>query len=92
MINAPIVHRVFYEFLLMNFCTRTQNNIGNNETEVRKAKKRFLNNTIYTIGYEGKELNDFIKILKDNGIEYLLDVRFSVEESVVKVQLILQMG
>jgi hypothetical protein len=23
MINAPIVHRVFYEFLLMNFCTRT---------------------------------------------------------------------
>ena len=29
--------------------------IERNETEVRKAKKRFLNNTICTIGYEGPD-------------------------------------
>lgn len=55
------------------------NKIERNEAEVRKAKKCFLNNTIYTIGYEGKELKEFIELLKSNGIEYLLDVRFSVE-------------
>jgi ParB-like chromosome segregation protein Spo0J len=51
----------------------SDNNITN-ENEVRKAKKRFLNNTIYTIGYEGKELKYFIKILKDNAITYLYDI------------------
>lgn len=57
------------------------NGIERNEPEARKAKKRFLNNTLYTIGYEGKELPAFIECLKNNGIEYLLDVRFSVESS-----------
>jgi len=33
------------------------NNIRD-EAEVRKAKKCFLNTTIYTIGYEGKEISD----------------------------------
>jgi len=37
-----------------------QNKIERNESEVRKAKKYFLNTTIYTIGYEGKELKDQI--------------------------------
>lgn len=58
-----------------------ENNIGRNEAEVRKAKKRFLNNTIYTIGHDGRKLTDFIQILKENGIEYVLDIRFSVESS-----------
>lgn len=49
------------------------------QDEVRTAKKRFLNNTIYTIGYEGKELAPFIQQLKEAGIEYLYDVRFSTE-------------
>jgi len=56
-----------------------KNNIERNEAEVRKAKKYFLNTTIYTIGYEGKEIKDFIEILKKNNIEMLLDVRFSTE-------------
>ena len=55
-----------------------QNNITD-ENEVRAAKKRFLNNTLYTIGYEGKELAPFIQQLKEAGIEYLFDVRFSTE-------------
>lgn len=57
----------------------SQNNIGRNEVEVRKAKKRFLNNTIYTIGYEGRDLAAFIQTLKDNGIEQVIDIRYSNE-------------
>jgi Bacteriophage protein gp37 len=30
---------------------------------------------LYTIGYEGKDIQTFIEILKNNGIEYILDVR-----------------
>jgi len=56
-----------------------EHNIERNETEVRKAKKRFLNNTIYTIGYEGRDLPTFIQTLKDNGIEQLIDIRYSNE-------------
>ena len=55
-----------------------QNNIKD-ENDVRDAKRRFLNNTIYTIGYEGKELAPFIQQLKDAGIEYLFDIRFSTD-------------
>jgi ParB family chromosome partitioning protein len=57
------------------------NKVERDEPEARKAKKRFLNNTIYTVGYEGRELKDFIEILKANEIEYLFDVRFSTESS-----------
>jgi ParB-like chromosome segregation protein Spo0J len=46
------------------------NNIGRNEADVRRAKKRFLNNTIYTIGIEGRKITDFIGILKENGIGF----------------------
>lgn len=56
----------------------TENNITNQD-DVRNAKKRFLNNTIYTIGYEGKELAPFIQQLKEAGIEYLYDIRFSTD-------------
>lgn len=52
----------------------SDNNITN-ENEVRKTKKRFLNQTIYTIGHEDRKLTDFMQILKDNGIEYVLDIR-----------------
>lgn len=51
----------------------SQDNNGRNESDVRKAKKRFLNTTIYTMGSEGKDLNTFIQTLKDNGIEQVID-------------------
>jgi hypothetical protein len=57
----------------------SENNIIKDESEVRKAKKRFLNNTIYTIGSEGRDLNTFIQTLKDNGIEQVIDIRYSNE-------------
>ena len=34
--------------------------------ETRLELRRFLNDTIYTVGYEGWDLADFIKSLKDN--------------------------
>lgn len=47
------------------------------DNETRLELKRFLNDTIYTIGYEGRDLKDFIKILKENKIEMLADIRDS---------------
>jgi ParB family chromosome partitioning protein len=49
------------------------------EDETRRMLRWFQNDTIYTIGYVGKEWKDFLKILKDNEIELLLDVRESGE-------------
>ena len=55
-----------------------ENNITS-EDDARKAKRRFLNNTIYSIGYEGKDIKQFIEALQNNGIEQLIDIRFSAE-------------
>lgn len=55
-----------------------ENNITTEE-DVRRAKKHFLNTTIYTIGYEGKDIQTFLELLKNNGIEHVIDVRFSAE-------------
>jgi uncharacterized protein (DUF488 family) len=34
---------------------------------------------IYSIGYEGRDLTTFIQTLKDNGIEQVIDIRYSNE-------------
>lgn len=36
---------------------------------------RPCNTRIFSIGYEGKNIDDFVKVLKENGIEQLIDVR-----------------
>jgi ParB family chromosome partitioning protein len=61
----------FLKYLLENKITDAE--------EARKAKRRFLNTTIYTVGYEGREIQEFVDLLKQNNIELLVDVRFSVE-------------
>lgn len=48
-------------------------------TQAEKAKCRFLNDTLYTLGYEGKSLDQFITILQTNKIETVVDIRFSTE-------------
>jgi hypothetical protein len=82
MITATIISTVDMSLQGAFLIYLSKNNIKD-ESEVRKAKKRFLNNTIYTIGYEGKELKDVITTLKANGIEYLLDLRLLSHEQVV---------
>lgn len=42
-------------------------------------RKQFLNDMIFTIGYQGRTVDQLIKILKENEIELLLDVRYSSE-------------
>ena len=49
--------------------------------DASKLKAKFLNDTIYTIGYQGKKSIDFIEILKNNEIEILIDVRFSAKST-----------
>ena len=44
-----------------------------------KLKAKYLNDTLYTIGYQGKNSIDFITILQNNGIELLVDVRHSAK-------------
>jgi len=34
-----------------------------------------MNSIVFTIGYEGRSIDDFVNILIENGIEQLLDVR-----------------
>lgn len=55
-----------------------KNNISA-DRDVAIAKQRYLNNTIFSIGYEGKDIKQFIEALQNNGIENLIDVRFSAE-------------
>ena len=40
---------------------------------------KFLNDTIFTIGYEGRNSDEFIDILKNNNIKMLIDVRYSAK-------------
>lgn len=50
-----------------------------NHEEIRAELKKFRNNTIYTIGYEGRSLEELIATLKRNHIELLLDIRESTK-------------
>lgn len=53
-------------------------NISNN-SEAIVLRRQFLNDTIFTIGYQGRDINNFIDILKNNEINLVLDVRYSAE-------------
>lgn len=44
---------------------------------MQEIKSRFFNDTIYTVGYQGREWDEFITLLKDNDIDLLIDVRKS---------------
>jgi ParB-like partition proteins len=56
----------------------SQNNIRDG-AGIRKARTRYLNNTIYTIGYETRDLANFIQTLKDNGITRTCTTASSVQ-------------
>jgi len=45
--------------------------------EASKIKNRFLNDTLYTIGYEGESFEEFATTLADQNIDVLVDVRGS---------------
>lgn len=47
--------------------------------DARKIRKQLLNTTVYTVGYQDREVKDFIQLLKKNKIVHLVDVRHSAE-------------
>jgi len=49
--------------------------------EAGAIRRQFLNDTIYTVGYEGLDIDGFIALLKKNSIESVVDVRFSSEST-----------
>lgn len=48
-----------------------------NNDELRNELKKFGNDTIYTVGYEGHDIISFLKLLIKNKIELVLDIRES---------------
>ena len=52
-----------------------------NPADATKLKAKFLNDTIYTIGYQGRKSIEFIKILQNNEIKVLIDVRNSAKST-----------
>jgi len=47
--------------------------------DASKIKQQFLNDTIFTIGYQGRGIEDFVSVLKSNQIELIVDARYSSE-------------
>ncbi|MFQ5979867.1 MAG: ParB/RepB/Spo0J family partition protein [Candidatus Heimdallarchaeota archaeon] len=45
--------------------------------ETRRLRTRFLNDTIYTIGYGGWDIEEFVETLKKNKVSILIDIRDS---------------
>ena len=54
-----------------------ENGWSSNETRIKL--KWYLNDTVYTIGYLGRGIDEFVEILKNNKIKMLIDARFSAE-------------
>lgn len=67
-----VKQNLFLDYIIENEWTRD---------ESRKQLKKFLNDIIYTIGYQGKKSIDFIEILKNNEIKLLVDVRYSAKST-----------
>lgn len=47
--------------------------------EAREIRRQLLNDTIFTIGYQGRDVENFISVLKNSGIEFVIDARYSAE-------------
>lgn len=52
-----------------------------NPKEIRMIKSELINDTIYTIGYEGCNYDQFLKKLQDNEITHLIDIRYSTKSN-----------
>jgi len=48
-------------------------------TDAGVLRKQLLNDTIFTIGYQGYDITEFIDKLKSNKIDLVMDVRYSSE-------------
>jgi len=63
--------------VILEYCL--QNKWGVND--LKENIKKFQNNILFSIGYEGLKLDNFIQKLKENKINLLIDIRDSVKSS-----------
>lgn len=49
------------------------------QADARRIRQQFLNSTIFTMGYQGRDIEHFISVLKKNEIELVIDARYSAE-------------
>jgi len=47
--------------------------------DAKAVRRQFVNTTIFTIGYQGRTIENFIEVLKNNEITFVLDARYSAE-------------
>jgi len=47
--------------------------------DARRIRQQILNDTIYTIGYQGRKINEFIDVLNNNDIRLVIDARYSAD-------------
>ena len=59
----------FAEYLIENDVTNRQDALS--------LRRRFLNDTLYTIGYQGRDWDEFVSTLEENDVDVLVDVRAS---------------
>lgn len=52
-----------------------------NGKEARRLATRFGNDTLFTVGYEGRDFSEFVNILSENDIDILIDVRASTSSN-----------
>ncbi|MHA2243764.1 MAG: ParB/RepB/Spo0J family partition protein [Candidatus Hodarchaeales archaeon] len=67
----------FLKIVLQKVEENDGNPISVEETKI--LRKRFMNDTIFTIGYSGWDIDDFINTLKENKISVLVDIRENVK-------------
>jgi len=63
--------------ILLEYCI--QNKWG--VKELKEGIRKFQNDTLFSIGYEGLDLDGLIASLKDNNIDILIDIRDSVKST-----------
>lgn len=51
------------------------------EKEANELARRFDNDTVYTIGYEGRDFEEFAEVLDDHDIDVLVDIRESTSSN-----------
>jgi ParB family chromosome partitioning protein len=61
------------------FVRYVKNRDVSSQPEAREARRRLVNDTIYTIGYEGRDWESFASVLSNNDVDVLVDVRGSAE-------------
>lgn len=65
----------------LEFAEHLLENDVNKSAEASRYKQRFLNDTLYTVGYQGRNFDEFLELLKSNDVDILVDVRGSTDSA-----------